>query len=500
MPKSWRSIKGIFINSFYSIYVLIVGYFLFKEILTFITNIDKNRNKNESLVSNLKTERKLFLITFITITIVNCLILFTCAYPGDLTPDSISQVTQLTTGTYSNHHPYYHTQIIKLLFDLGMTIFNDINAAVATYSVFSIVVMALSFSYVVTTIYKCSNNLKISIVVALWYLAMPFHMHYSYTMWKDIFFGATTTIFAVSIYRILKNIGKTIPNYIVMTISAIGMCLLRSNGYFAFVFSTLIFFILFKKEKKLIIIFICVLISTFILKHPVLNALNVTQPDTIESLSVPAQQIARVVVDDKELTNKQEKLLSKVVDIDLIKENYSSYISDPIKGLVRKTNNQDYIKEHKIEFIKLWIELGLKYPQTYVKAWIDETRGYWNGGYNYWRWADGVYENTLGIERTVNNQTLRDLYSKYCSYYSEPGIRIFLCIGFYFWLSVISLWKSIKLKDKAAAFATIPFLMVILSLCVATPVYAEFRYAYALFCGMPFIMMVSSIYLIKSSK
>lgn len=381
--------------------------------------------------------------------------------------------------------------------NIGMFLFNDINAAVATYSVFSIVMMALSFAYVVSTIYRASSNIKISIIIAIWYLIMPFHIQYSYTMWKDILFGATVTVFAVSTYRILKNIGSNIPNYIIMIITAIGFCLLRSNGYFAFFFGTVIFCVLYKKQKKLTLIgiFIAVLACTYVLKHPVLNALGVTQPDTIESLSIPAQQIARVVTDNKKLTDSQYELLSKVIDVESIPNSYSSGISDPVKGLVRASKNQDYIKEHKFEYIRLWVELGLKYPKSYVKAWVDETKGYWNAGYNYWRWGSGVQENTLGITKTVNVPQISHLYSVYCDYlFTRTGCRTFLCIGLYTWLTVISAWRSFKQKNKEGLFVCVPYLMVVISLCVATPVFAEFRYDYAVFCGMPFILMVSSTY------
>lgn len=48
-------------------------------------------------------------------------------------------------------------------------------------------------------------------------------------------------------------------------------------------------------------------------------------------------------------------------------------------------------------------------------------------------------------------------------------------------------------KDKKAFFTTIPFMAVILSLLVATPVFSEFRYAYAIFCGFPFIFAMAFV-------
>lgn len=127
----------------------------------------------------------------------------------------------------------------------------------------------------------------------------------------------------------------------VLIVSSTGMCLLRSNGWVAFLLSVIVFAVLLGKgQRKLLLLFLCVLVSTYVLKHPVLDSLQVNQPDTAESLSIPIQQIARVVVDGKKLTEEQEELLSKVVEIEKIPEVYSSYISDPMKNLVRESQNQ----------------------------------------------------------------------------------------------------------------------------------------------------------------
>ena len=67
------------------------------------------------------------------------------------------------------------------------------------------------------------------------------------------------------------------------------------------------------------------ILLTLVYKGPVLNYFNVTPPDTIESLSIPAQHIARVIVDGGTLTEEQEKLLSKAVDISQIKGKHNKY-------------------------------------------------------------------------------------------------------------------------------------------------------------------------------
>lgn len=495
----WNSGTGMLFNIPNVIVILGTAYGLIREIMIMLLRWDsQNKTQVTTETWNERISVRLFALTFAAILIVDCVVLFTCTYPGALSPDSIYQVQQLMTGTYTNHHPFYHTMIIKFWMNVGMVLFGDVNAAVATYSVFSITMMSACFAYVVSTIYRATSRLKIAVVAALWYLMMPFHIKYSYTMWKDIVFAAMVTLFAVSMYRILRKLGGQRLNMIIMLVSAFGLCLLRSNGWFCFVLTTVTFALLFRKERCLLLVFIAILSCSYILKHPVLQALNVRQPDTIESLSIPAQQIARVIAEHKELTGDQYELLSQVVDVDAIADTYSSYISDPVKNLVKAQGNQDYITENGLEYLQLWLELGVRYPQCYLQAFIDQTRGYWNAGYDYWRWSDGVYDNDYGITRTINSPAICDIYSLYCNtLFTMPGIRIFLCIGMYTWLTVLSAWRAYRQRNKEGLFVCVPFLMVVLSLCIATPVYSEFRYAYALFCAIPFILITSSTYVIS---
>lgn len=231
---------------------------------------------------------------------------------------------------------------------------------------------------------------------------------------------------------------------------------------------------------------------SYILKHPVLEYLNVTQPDRIESLSVPAQQIARVITDCNDLTSDQEELLAEVIDVDMIAETYKPYISDPIKNLVRAKGNQDYLDTHSSEYLRLYMEIGVSHPLKYIEAWIDQTKGYWNGGNDYIIWRTGVTENEMGIKRIVNSDLASTFMNAYLYYFRNVEVlKLFLSIGLHTWIVVLAGYIGIIRKDKTVIFMTISILSIIASLLVATPVYSEFRYAYAMFCCMPFLLAAS---------
>ena len=163
------------------IIILIGGYIIFSEVLNALFNLDNMEKQN----TNNDKDKVMYIIMFLCIVGIDLVVLMGAEYPGILTTDSINEMSQILSSQYSNHHPYYYTQIIHVLIKIGLVLFDDINKAVALYSIFSIFFMAFCFMYVIKSCAMITGSRKITVVVFLWYLIMPFHIMYSFTMWKD---------------------------------------------------------------------------------------------------------------------------------------------------------------------------------------------------------------------------------------------------------------------------------------------------------------------------
>ena len=435
--------------------------------------------------------RKVFLAAWVSILAVYLCFLWLDAYPGVLSYDSFNEIEQIFTGNYTNHHPFYYTMVIRFWLWLGMALFQDINAAVALYSGFSVLMMSLSFAYVVETIFQITQKRKIAIAVWLFYMLAPYHIRFSYTMWKDVFFGAAVMLFAASFVRLQRHIGQHEKwDMAVLAVSGLLICLFRSNGFIAFVLSVAVFAVLLgRKNKKLLLVFITTVAVAYVLKYPVLSALQIPQTRMVNSLSVPVQQIARVIEEERPLTAEQTELLGRVVDISRVKDTYKSWIADPMRGLVFETGDTAYLESHKAEYLKLYIQLGLQNPQQYIAAWVDQTKGYWNGGYGYPKCANSVDVNTLGIYQTTRSTPVSAvLYNWVALWEYSPLLQPLQSIGLAVWLIWLASYIGFVKRDKTAFFVAVPFLAVIATLMMATPVYAEFRYSYAVFCGGPIVL------------
>lgn len=490
-----ESVGGIFRTLYQAGLLLLLsvgGYAVTKNILSFaVTKLTKISIREEKIPRILPTT--VFIISFAVIAIWNLFILFLCRYPGLLSYDSINQIGQLVSGSYSNHHPFYHTMVIRFFVAIGYKIFGNMNAAVAVYHVFQILFMAACFAMVCQTLYEMKIRLKIIFMITAWYLLMPFHMMYSFTMWKDVMFGGFVILFIVFSFRILRRIGKHVfMNDVLFIVSGIGVCIFRSNGFFAFLLVFVSFIYLFgRKEKRTCFLLLAVIAFSFLMQHYALNVLGVRQASLVESLSIPLQQIARVAAGHNDFSDQQREILNQVAEMDEVAGAYTAWSSDPVKNLVYSKESQQYIKDHKYELLKIYLAVGWRHPFTYLKAWVDETKGYWNAGYPYWRWTDEVMENSYGIKQTIHSVFLDRCLKEYLWLFSENRfLQLFLSIGLYIWIDLFLCILSICRGDRAGIFICIPILAIVATLVISTPVYAEFRYIYAVFCSLPFLIAV----------
>lgn len=304
-------------------------------------------------------------------------------------------------------------------------------------------------------------------------------------------------LFVISAYRLFQRIGKHQKlNLTIFAIAVLGVTLLRNNGVIIIVALLPLFLFLFaKKQKQFFMVFLISSLIALFLRFPLLSILDVEKGRITEALSLPVQQVARTYIIHPESFEEEDKaLLSELIPLEKIEPTFQGYTNDPIKFVIQK--NHKYIEENLSAYRNLWIKIGLRQPLSYLKAWIELTRGYWHGGYSYWRWDYSIHEgsNVLGL---VSRPTIPALYAAYDRYLTMfESNRFFdpiLAIGLHVWALCILLAYHIWKKNNVGIFLSLAPLLVIASLWLGTPVYAEFRYAYCVFTCLPFLLGMSIV-------
>ena len=440
-----------------------------------------------------KHPARLFGAVMGSLSVIYLIYLLFVAYPGSVTSDAMWQIDQTWYGNYSVHHPFWHTMCIELFMNLGYWLFKDVNAAAATYNGAQALAAAACFAYAVVTLHQHRlPKLWVGAVYAM-FAFLPHHITYSCTMWKDVPFGLTMLVLVVAMFRIMRRVGKSqILNYVMFMVGGIGSAVFRTNGWYALVAAFLILLLFFRKRcRELLIPWLAVLVIGWVMIGPAMTWLNVSRNNFLEGLSVPMQQVARVIVDeDCQLTEEETEMLSRVMDLEMIPKVYWPQCCDPVKSQLRHTN-QPYFEENFGDYVKLWMDLGRRYPWVYVEAWVEETKGYWNGGYDYYIYAQYVQENDYGMYMVEQDNLIHTLVKAYFTITRETiFFQPFQSIGLNIWILSFLCFLNM-VWGRREFLLTMPVIAVVFTLWLTTPVFSEFRYAYSIFTCLPFILPVS---------
>lgn len=416
-------------------------------------------------------------------------------YPGIMTPDSINQFEQvLNVIPYNNHHPWVHTLVFKLFYTIGYLLTHNMVAAVSFYTLFQMCLLSGSAAYFISTMRRRRVRPFVLLMITAFYALIPYHAVFSVTIWKDIPFAAAVMLFGCSMFRMMDKRIR-LQELLTFIISGVMICLFRSNGWYGFLLCCPFLLFYYRKSAKLFYPAILgILCTALIIKYPVMNAYQVQQPDFIESVCIPMQQITAVICNDRELTPEQLDLIENVVDLTYIKDLYNPTFADNIKELVR-AGNEDYLVAHKGEFFKLWLDLGLKYPGDYLTAYIKQTYGYWYPDSFYLvAEAEGVSATKLGVSHTplIGGPLVvktKEIAIKLGS--MVPIYGTLWSMGVACWIMLFSIGSVIIRKETKKLICYLPNAALLLTVLIATPVATEFRYVYFMVFSLPFFLILA---------
>jgi hypothetical protein len=438
---------------------------------------------------------------------------FLYEYPGVMTPDSINQYAQII-GAYqlNNHHSIVHTALIGMFYNIGVSVTGNAHTGLALYTIAQMIFMALAAGYVIRTLQKADIIMPVVLLTIGFYALMPYNGAYAVTIWKDIPFAGCMTIFAAALMRFLvrgsfATSSDTVPKLqiseyftllIPYVLSGTLLCLLRTNGWYVFVISIPFILIAYRKWLKVILpVHLTILALVLFVKYPVMHVYEIPQTDFVESLSIPVQQIARVIAEGESITESEAVYIQQLMDLDKIPTAYQPACSDNIKNLIRQKGNAS-LESDKATFFKMWFSIGIEHPKTYFDAYVAQTNGYWYPDVDYEvGLADGIYANEFGLswQPIIRGNIIikiKELLFKLPKII--PLYGLLWSMGFLLWLILLLTALSLRMGKPASALVCLPFLLLIITLCIAAPVATEFRYIYAAFYALPLLIVSPFVY------
>lgn len=483
-PARVGASTNLMLNLVNSCLSLIGGYCAANPILRFVFGTYPTEVSGQSVCENKKL---LPVFVFVSILCINLVHLFFVEYPGNVTEDPFTQISEMVAGKYSNFNTYWHTMIFRTILTAGYALFSDVNAAVALFCVLQTAVMAFAFTHCLMTMGQFGVPRYFLIGAYLIYALVPYNMAMCITIWKDVLFAGGCLLMISAWLRILRSRSSCLGNYLVFIFGSLLFILSRTNGWLIYLVSFAVYAVFIRKNRKFLAAMGALAVCGWALLNPVLSALNISGSDLAESLSIPIQQVSRVIADGHELTEEEEMLLSQVLDLEEVPALYTDWLSDPMKVEIR-SKDYGYLQEHLGEYVELWVRLGLRYPGAYLKAWVDQTKGYWNGGYEYAMYSETVTDNPYGVEKAASGNIIASLFRLYFGLsrhviFFEP----LHSIGLHVWIVILCFLLNL-MKKREVWVISVPVLLLMVGLWFGTPVYSCFRYVYPLFISFPLIL------------
>lgn len=371
--------------------------------------------------------------------------------------DVLPQLTQIRLEGYSTHHPLIHTLMLAGALKIGelLPVSNYDTVGLAIHVIVQMMIMVFAFAYVYVY-FRMKNVRKVICNLFLVYVAFwPTHGLLAVAITKDSIFAVLVMLFTLFTYQLIidkQQVGTLSVKWQIAYISLnVLMLLFRNNSIYAWCLFIVVF-TLFSLKKWYIKKVLFSLALSFLV-YLTLNWGMICWTDATsntyarEMLSVPTQQIARVVAYHEEQLTEDEKESIFVVWEDNMPE-YVPAIADRSKKDV--SNEQEELDALK----KVWLELGKKYPGEYIKAFLIKNMGLW-----YWddisyldvyTYAKGYLQISYpgnqqeiadvvipGYERHQRLQFLQSFYRHFA--YGDvvwkhiPFIALFMQPAFYCW-------------------------------------------------------------------
>ena len=190
-----------------------------------------------------------------------------------------------------------------------------------------------------------------------------------------------------------------------------------------------------------------------------------------------------------EFTKEEEELINKLIPLDTLSESYNAEIVDSIK--FNDEYNSNVFEENKLEYLKLWISLCFKHFGIATEAYLTSTLGYYYPNVDYWVTTAKIDENDIGVHTSsFVPDNIRNEITKLGTR-TLPIIGNTWCIALAFWLILLSAYITVKRhRTKSILYVYVPIFGIWLTMMVATPVFAEFRYIFSAFTCLPILLIV----------
>ncbi|WP_353947627.1 DUF6020 family protein [Sporolactobacillus sp. Y61] len=293
------------------------------------------------------------------------MIYFWAFFPGILVIDSVNQWQQAHSLFFNDWHPVMMTWIISLL--------TKVWDNPAAFVILQFSATSLITGYVIYTFRCLGTNRWVTLSGWLFLTFFPMTALYSVIIWKDTLFSYLILLLTTLLIQIIRSRGgwlKSPVHLLFLYITLSGMVFFRHNGWPVLLATLVIFPVFFRKKfLRMYAVFVAVAVTYLVVTGPVFSHYKVYPADKTESLSIPLQQIGRIVSENGNINEAQKAYFNQIFPLERWSNTYQPSQSDPVK--FSRGFNKAIIRNNPGAFINNWFAVVRQNPALSIQATLD---------------------------------------------------------------------------------------------------------------------------------
>ena len=412
-------------------------------------------------------------------------------WPAGLVGDGAHTLEEaLTPGVPAgNHWVVLYILTLRFFVWLAAVFGGGLSVGLCLYAVAQSLALAATCAAVVWQLYRLGVPRLLVAAAAAMYGLSGFFATYGMVTWKDTLFSAAVVLLALQLWSFAAD-GYRRGAALALAGTVLFLCFWRNNGLYVVVPTLVVLAIAFrKKAARLLAAGLAAVVLALAIQGPGYDALGIEKDALTESVSIPLQQMAAVIYEDRPLTEEQSEFLFALIPEETWKANYCPSLSDDLKSAL----DSRFLQDNLGEFLKVWAQLLPANLDVYIEAYLMQTTGFWQPG----SWKGGYYEFFTGVDDIYSHgiHTV-DWFEQWTGHGLMPvlsGLTRFVSSGTMVWIFLggffFCLAKPLGRRKNELLMLT-PFLFCWLTLMISVPISHSYRYIFMLPLALPLFCLV----------
>lgn len=500
----------IFANSFQVIFsvIQIIGWgYLFYFLLEYLSRLINDKNIVDSINLNFTIIIGIFVVSWLPF-------IFTYL-PASVDYDAFAMLKNYSgEGTWTTHHPVIPAILLGIIMDFGVRL-GSVNLGAFICVIIQMISMIAVFCYLIEFMLELKVRSVFCTITIVYFALCPVWPAYAQVVIKDTLNMVFCLMYTILYLKILKQPIwlSSWQHKTIILCTALLVCMFRNTGVYLVVLSAIPLGIHWYIQKIPYVkgfgrtIFTCICIIT-LLNHCVIPMMGILPGSKGEILSIPFQQTARYIKEyPNDVTEEEKEVINNILKYDILAKNYNPNLSDPVKGTMHSQKQSNIVA-----YFKVWKNMFLKHPDSYIQAMLNNTYGYFYPDSISKSRGTGLkfYISPKTAEHPVNtgtydiqymhNSNLRNAISFYANSFFQqiPILGLSYNTGVYTWILILCITFLIKYKKYYALLGTLPSVLTIL-FCIVSPVNGYVRYMLPAMAATP-LMIAWTLYAIRESE